>query len=88
MIQISFVNTCDGSNISNVPLYANLAMSEVKGTFPTKSSASNNILMRRDEWQVQLTTKYCCVEVKVLKMQHWKKYLYKEDLPIMTISMK
>ena len=66
MIQISFVSTCDGSNISNVPLYANLARSEVRGTSPTKSSASNNILMRRGEWQVQLATKYCCVEVKVL----------------------
>ena len=63
-MHISFINNHDGSNNSNVPMHANLAGSKVRGTSPTKSSATqqyiaaswgmrslacNNIVLRRSE---------------------------------------
>ena len=79
-MHISFLNNDNGSNNSNVPLHANLARSEVRGTSPTilsamkqyiaaswgmtSSSRNNNILLRRSE---SVKWMYCLV---VHKMTH------------------
>ena len=61
-MHISFVNTREGINNSNVPLYANLARSEVRGTSSTTSSARNKILLRRTESVKQAS--FSCVLVR------------------------